>query len=772
MSRASASAAFAVAAGRPADIAASVFLGGDPRGGPRLLVAIEPMDTGPRARELSVLALSTIRDRFLAQPGVPLADRLGDAVAAANTVLFHENRAAVGRWERPVLAGVTAIALAGREMVTAQLPPSQLIAVQDRRLYAVPALASWGAREEGAADGDDVAQPLGAGQATSPTILRTQTAPGDLVVLCHSAIARAAARFPSSGALVASALAGGDPDAGLDALTEIVVERGLDDAFAVVYRIDGRRALGFGGPARFASNGRNSEASEGAAAARPLDVARFFTVAPPEPASHIPARQRSIHSARSAALPPQRTASAIAAVGGAMALDADADPFESLRLGIVGLVESFRIAPGLPHHGHRMPQRTVPGAGSISRYVGGAGWASPAARAALPRGVALRIPGRLLVLLLLLALLVAGAALAVGIQQARQAQAAAALAAADRAVNDLSADPVAPMLAIADGEAALEAASAAGADPELVAARQGAFDAARDQALGVERLSNMARLGGLPDGVDAENARLVTLGQRVFLAGGGFYEIDARRGFLVELLAPGQTVDGVAIGRIVDATVDETGVLLSDGAALYQQDADGAWRRVPLSEPRPAGGPTDGPTASFNRMLYAIAPGGSIVKYENDGRGLTPWMWASAAEYPDLADARDLAVDERVHVLLADGRVVSFYRGVLESASAVPVAPEFAAQGFFASAPGSRALYLVDTTARVGSTVGRLIRYDGGGRTQQFLAPIASPNSAEGALAARALAESRSVAVVEGAASVYLLAGGEIWRATLPPIVN
>ncbi len=771
MSRASASAAFAVADGSPADAASFVYLGAEARGG-RLLLAVEPMAASARARELSSFLLRAMRDAFAARPGMPLADRLGLAVAAGNDALLFENRAAAGRWERPVLAGVTAVALAGREMAIAQLPPSQFVVVQDRRLYAAPALASWGTREDGDADADEFLEPLGAGEIVAPTILRTQAAPGDLIVVCHSSIARAAARYPSSGALVASALATGDPDASLGALAEIVGERGLHDAFAVALRVGGgRRSIHAGGLGRRAAKGKPAAISPASAVVVPAEIASAVEVASPKPAARGPAGS-ALTTASAANRAPKRAAPVGAAAAGTLAMEADADPFESLRLGLVGLVESFRIRPALPRRDRRMPERNVPGAGCVSRYASASRWANSPARTILPRGFALRVPGRVLALLVVLALVVVGAAAAVGVQQSRQVRAAEALAAADRAVGVLASDPVAPMLAIAEGEAALDAAAAAGADPNLLLARQAALDAARDEALGVERLSSMARLGSLPAGVDTENARLVTLGQRVFLAGGGFYEIDARRGFLVELLAPGQVVDGVPLGPIVDATVDATGVLLSDGAALYRQDGDGAWRRQPLSEPRPAGGPTDGPTASFNRMLYAIAPGGSIVKYENDGRGLSPWMWASAAEYPDLADGRDIVVDERVHVLLADGRVVSFYRGVLQSASALPVVPEFTGQGYFASAPGSRALYLVDEAARVGSTAGRLVRFDGGGRTQQFLAPLASPGSAEGGLAARALAEAQSVAVVEGSASLYLLAGNEIWKATLPPIVD
>jgi hypothetical protein len=384
----------------------------------------------------------------------------------------------------------------------------------------------------------------------------------------------------------------------------------------------------------------------------------------------------------------------------------------------------------------------------------------------------MRLPGRL-VAGTALALAVGAAAFgSVSVQQVREQRAGEALATLGRATAELEADPVAPMLAIDAGEEALAAAAANGAPAERLAVGRGAFAAARDAALGIERLANLAPIGTLPAGVDPARATLVTLGQRVFLAGGGFYEVDPRRGFLIELIAPGQVVDGVPVGPIVDAAVDGAGVLLSDGAALYRQDDRGAWVRQPLAEPRWPVGPADGPSASFNRTLYAIAGGGSVVRYETDGERLSPWMWASAADYPDLAEARDIAVDERVHVLLADGRVLSFYRGVLEASGVPPIVPEAVGSRFFAVAPGSRALYLVDPEAAVGDSVGRLIRYDPGGRTQQFLAPIGSPGSGEGARANRLLAEARSVAVVEGAAAVYLLVGDELWRATMPPVVG
>jgi hypothetical protein len=741
--RAIPSAALAIVAGRQTSASACCLDEIPGRTEVRLLASIEPLDGTAYARELAAHALAALRDRFAATAGGPPAERLDAAVGAANAVLLADNRRPERGGERQLRAGVAAVAVAGRSLVAALVAPTQLVVVQDRRLYAIPALSSWGDGDD-AADADE-APPLGETDWVQPTIVRTRAADGDLVVLCHSTLVRAAARHPATRALFTHVLVEANPTAVVTAAAEIARERAFDDTFVLAARL-GKPAL---------------------------------PVLPPRRARTAPSTVGNARRFGSAGVMPSAYPKLALATSGPTIVVASSgtDLARSLQLALVGALETLRPAPRPTTHGSLGPERRAPGVGSVRRYIGGAAEPSPL-RSLLPRGLdaRVRVPGRLLAAGALAAVVAVGTVGAAGVQRARGEQALAALAAVERATDVLAADPVAPMLAIADGERALTDAGAAGASATRLADVSAAFDAARDTALGIERFGDMTRVGSLPPTADPLRATLVTLDDRVFLAGGGFYEVDVDRGHLVELIAPGQLVDGAPVGVVIDAAVDQSGVLLSDGVALYRQGDGGAWRRQVLVEPRLAGGPNDGPSASFNRSLYALAAGGSIVKYEDDGRGLAPWMWASAGDYPDLADARDIAVDERVHVLLADGRVFSFSRGVLEASSALPVMPEASGNGFFASAPGSRALYVVDPTSRVGNVAGRLIRFDGGGRTQQFLAPMAvagdGTGAAEAALAARVLANARSVAVVEAAGSVYLISGGDLWQATLPPLID
>jgi hypothetical protein len=139
---------------------------------------------------------------------------------------------------------VTAIAVAGREAVIAQVPPSQTLVVQDGERYAFPDLASW--RPDYVPPTDDPEpDPLGYRDGGRPSLYRTLMAPGDLILLCSSNVGR----MLSTGAPDEPILSP-DLDATLDRIGRLVAEHGLDDAFAAAVRIDQSSRKSFGRSAR------------------------------------------------------------------------------------------------------------------------------------------------------------------------------------------------------------------------------------------------------------------------------------------------------------------------------------------------------------------------------------------------------------------------------------------------------------------------------------------------------------------------------------------
>ncbi|MGI9253236.1 MAG: hypothetical protein ACR2J8_05785, partial [Thermomicrobiales bacterium] len=205
---------------------------------------------------------------------------------------------------------------------------------------------------------------------------------------------------------------------------------------------------------------------------------------------------------------------------------------------------------------------------------------------------------------------------------------------------------------------------------------------------------------------------------------------------------------------------------VSDGMALYRLGATGVWERLPFVAG--SGPAASRPTAGFNRMLYSLAPSGSILRYRADAQGLTSETWAAVEQYPDLAQARDIAIDERIHVLLADGTIETFREGLLESLSSPPVIPASSSGGFFAANGGSPVLYMVDPATTVGGAAGRVIRYVPGGEAQQFVAPNPGSLGGEAALAAAAIGSARQAAVVESLGQVFILSGDDLWVANIP----
>jgi len=253
----------------------------------------------------------------------------------------------------------------------------------------------------------------------------------------------------------------------------------------------------------------------------------------------------------------------------------------------------------------------------------------------------------------------------------------------------------------------------------------------------------------------------------VYLAGGGLYQVDAKHGRLVRLLAPGDSVQDGIVGELDAAATDGPGLIATDGMAAYERDGAGRWTRRPL-------GLDDGetpwppmPVAAFQGSLYALATEtGRVLKFPAENLAAPPLTWVGAGDYPELTDARDLVIDGRVHVLLADGRVLTFYRGGLQATLTPDLDPPLAEPVALAGGPDTNFLYLVDAGAEIGMTTGRLVRLDGSGGTLQFLPPIPTT---EGDAAAHALANVRDLVVDEAAGIVYFVTDRDLWRATLPP---
>lgn len=762
MSRASiVASAFALSGGHPADARSFVHIDtGCRRGRRQLFVAVEPLQTTPLAAALAETALTTMREVFAASRAYPAPTALLRAFAAANQALVVENRSpGEGCWDRRVFLGATAIVVSGREAIIAQVPPAQAVVVQDRQIYAFPPLATW--RPDFIPETDDPEpDPLGYQDGCRPQLFRTMMAPGDLVVLCSSNVGRALSQGANG-----SPLLGGDLDVTLDRLGHLVAERETDDAFVAAIMVGGRGSA-------FPQSGTQEvpvpEAKRVAvrSSAPPLADPLPSPVVVNEILPRQSIRPRSSRSASGSWTATLRMVPALAmGAGAAVFAPLQCDPLSVMRQSIVALAGSV----GLRRMGGRA--RNVPGASSVHRYRGQR--AVPLALCAgLPRGLTMPLRTRIGVAAMVGAIILGGATVAREFREDETIRMANALSALDAAVATAAADPRAAAARIVEADTAMAAMGRGEETSALWGARAADLESSRDRAWSLERLGQPTLLGRLPEALRDADAQLLVVGDRVYLAGQGLYEVDLAGERLVERLAPGAAVAGGSVGPIVDGFADGPAIAAFDGQALYRQRPSGRWDKLGLVRDEAGMLPAVGATAGFNDHLYSLAPDGRIVRYATDQTALEATTWASPADIPDLLEARDIAVDGRIYVLLDDGRVLVLYEGLVEAANAVPVTPPLTGPGFFCEAPGSKARYLVDPTFHAGAVEGRVVRFDAGGATQQFIAPAPDDDAAVAQAAAQALGGAESVAILETARTMVFLSGDELWQATLPPLIG
>jgi hypothetical protein len=131
-------------------------------------------------------------------------------------------------------------------------------------------------------------------------------------------------------------------------------------------------------------------------------------------------------------------------------------------------------------------------------------------------------------------------------------------------------------------------------------------------------------------------------------------------------------------------------------------------------------------------------------------------------------NTRDFAIDGRIHVLLDDGRTLTFSRGALTGTVSPFVVPSLSNVAFLADAPFANDFYIVDRNGSIGANAGRIVRVDASGEARQYLTAVPVPDDLEGQAAATTLANAEDLTIDELTGTMYWVSGGEIWRATMP----
>jgi hypothetical protein len=739
---------FALAGGSAADTAGVAYVAPVPdRFGRVLLACVEPVEFSARGMELAAVALRAIRETFAATAGTP-TEALVTAFASANAAVMAENRPlATGRWERRICVGATAVALAGREIVVAQASPSQAILVQDGQVYPFPDVASW--RGDYAPDAAVAeSHPLGFSDEQTPRLYYSEAAPGDLVVLCATSLGRALARDERAIVdLYGGVLLTGDLEGSVDRLQRLLTEHDVTEAFAIaaaVSRLPGRSRLRLRLQPGFARGRKPLAPTSAAESTAHLSALAQTDAVAATPIGEIPSPMLPELQER----PPM---------------------FEGLRDWAIDLAELFSGSrqQRATTYGARRTALAAPGALSVSRYRESSGL--PAEwRANLPRGPGIHVPVRLLAVSLFLFIAIGGTGFALDQQREREVRAGAAFVAIDAALMRARENPGTAMSSVAEAEAAVAAARDAGATGDPLLRREQELARVRDEVWGILRLGDVERVGSLPAAATEGSVRLALAGETLYLAAGNLYELDPKQGRLVTLLADGDAVSGGSASDIRQVSIDGGEVVASDGAATYVRDRSGRWQRHPLAIAEVDGLKPDAPVITWGDAAYGLSRDGDLIRFDQASGSSRADVWAAVDDVPDLANARDFAIDGRIHVLMDDGRTLTFSRGALMGTVSPFVVPALGDAAFLADAPFANDFYVVDRNGTIGENAGRIVRVDASGEARQYLTPAPAPGDLLAHAAAVTLANVDDLAIDELTGIVYWVSEGEIWRASMP----
>jgi hypothetical protein len=771
----------------------------DPTTGRKLYLAVEPV--APTAEGLSVAAdaLDALASAFLVASDEPFDAALRSGFVAANEVVWKSNQAAAldrSAAEERILLGVTGVAVDGDAMLIVQAPPSQVLLVQDNQLYALPAFASWQS-DTLTADMNGMAASLGSHREVVLNPISTTVASSDVIILCGAALTaslnEAITRSGAAAAdLVPALLAGPDVlNAGLDEIA-VTFSQGRELAASIYHLGDNLHWLW---TAPLVESAPTTAAAADAHPENDIPLDARAADADDHDVSHEVAGRQAGDDLGDAS--DGLDADGVLEGAGATSwyLDQHAIDQGALNDDSETVQPGHRFFSRLPNReqlhdelldaserilGRRDPERVrigdggrrflAPGSRSVRVYHSPVvGSLPPEIRARLPRGPRIRLPMRLLSLMIALILAFGGGGLLYSRHEARADRAQEMLGQTDQALAAFAKtdDPAKAKSALSSAQSALAEARDSGAPNSAVSSRQETIDAASDKLLGVVRLQEITRVGTVPT-VKGVKPQLLRAGRDVYLLDGGFYQVNPTDRTLTELLAPGMKIGKATVGQLKDATLDNGVIAVTDGKAIYYRDSARArWsrKRIGLIDGKSAWDATI--CGAFDGSFYMLnRSGGQILKFSADQLSSLPDNWAGQDARTALKDARDMVVDGKIYVLLADGTIQPYYRGAAQDPITFTLQPALSSPRVLYGALDTAFLYVADKSG----TPGRIVRFDRqGGQATQYLLPRSEEAGPEGEGTAP-FATIDDFVVDEVTGMIYLISGDQIWSATIPSI--
>lgn len=766
--------AFAVKDGLPSDVREWVsadlaeYLISGRRGFVVITETLEPTANSP---ELASWVREIIANELRRQYQQPADVALGRAFAAANGALHERIREVQGpdATER-LLVGATAFVIEGATATLAHVPPGQVILIEDDLVYAIPDLESWSPYFADAASGMPTPEPLGFGPRVAPVIAQTDLRPGDTLILCTAKTGKAIADRVLAGPGVEASLAlfhGCDPDRILDSFRDAIADESLQDAavtvlgFAPVPDAQAVRTLGDVGR-------RAGDSLRGVRDA----MAYAIPLRKPLPPVADPATAIEVTPEDDALLAADGSASGEGVAAGRPAPDRRSQ-WRARTLRVAEKVSPQRDGTWAPST--YVQQFGVPGAHGVEAYRGAAvPMGDDTWRTRLPRLPIRRSVGWAMLCLLL----VGGLLLAIGLRDhlfTSQGSYLDNLVQVDRSIQDARglSDAEAINRELSQAQRQLDAAEAAGAPPDTIAVRQRAITERLDEVNHVLRVSNVTRIGGLPEELKAGSTRLAWTPGGLFLADGSLYLLQPDGKVIDRVLAQGSTVQGTSttVGHLFNVAYDTDGLYTTDGVNIFVYGTDNTWHVVAMNEINNQGPWQPAPIGAFSSNVYVLESGYRNI-YRFNGDPATPVAepsgWVQAGDRELLADAVDMAIDGNIYVVLDSGEVLTFFRGSVSGR----VTPSYIDDGTvvaITNGPATGYLYV----AVVDGNQGKIVAFD---RTGEYVYQLELPSDfTTGGLSVKQPFEGLQDFVVdENSGTIYLVNGDAVWTANyeLPPLPN
>lgn len=660
---------FAVAGSAPTDVRQWItidmagFPGTERRG---YVVATEPLnrswhgiDLANRAREIILTELRRLRH-------LSPDEALGRSLAAANGIVVSQNHEAAmkGLVDDLSQIGVSAIVFEDNLATIAHVPPGQMILVEDGLVYTVPEFQSWFPGYTQPLDVPNQAEPLGYATWTAPLMAQTEVRAGDTLVFCTAALGRAYVE-----GVVASGYSENDliwmhhrdPDKVLDHFKEVVIAEELVSAAMAVVSfppLASTAQVQTLADVKLRTRDTIRHAKAGIRQLRPSSteapiVSNNEAISDlPEPVAQVPVLREGEGGTKPTVNPSlQERLQRV---------------FEPKADRSAGWNQRSATAEfGVPgRHGVNLYRTT-------SQHAGDTGW-----RGKVPR---LPVVGSLWIWPILL-LLVAGLVL-LGLwirddhfdTPVDPDQAVAQIDQSILSARDESNSAVALEM-LNQTQQEIDQARESGLSEELLGPRQMAVTNMIDAETHVVRMSDVQRIGSLPEEFGDATVQGVNTPAGVFFVAGGLYQYrpneSGQQPELVTILEQGEKVGNATVGALWGVAFDIQGLYVTDGQFVFMLPVESQeWRAIELGrvndqEWKP------GPLAAFDGSVYLLqAEYRQIYRFSiASSKSLAQpvdWLLTGARDRAD--QATDIAIDGNIYMLIEDGTMQLLRLGDLQS---------------------------------------------------------------------------------------------------------